>query len=303
MVSVKKNILLTGSHRSGSTWTGQTIAANGEVLYIQEPFNVFNKKYHKTPIKYWFEYVSEEDSEEQQSKFREYLNRFTKFDLTRLREDSKNHSVSQYPRLVYGALRKNSFKRRLFKDPLALFSAEWLQQNMDMEVVIIIRHPAAFAESLKTKNWKHDFTHFIRQEKLMKGHLQPFEEEIKQFLQDEKRQDDIIEHASLLWNIFHHQIKYYQEKYPNWIFVRHEDLSRRPLTAFENLFKQLNLSFNRQVKAYLQKSTQATQESKLQRNSSDNVLKWKRNLSQDEQERIYQQTSRIAASFYAENEW
>ena len=33
-------ILVTGSHRSGSTWLGQMIGASDAVGYIHEPFNI-----------------------------------------------------------------------------------------------------------------------------------------------------------------------------------------------------------------------------------------------------------------------
>lgn len=34
-------ILVTGSHRSGSTWVGRMISASPEVFYIHEPFNPY----------------------------------------------------------------------------------------------------------------------------------------------------------------------------------------------------------------------------------------------------------------------
>ena len=40
-----KPILLTGSNRSGTTWTGKMIASSDEVFYVEEPFNcLINKK-------------------------------------------------------------------------------------------------------------------------------------------------------------------------------------------------------------------------------------------------------------------
>ena len=32
-------ILVTGSHRSGSTWVGKMIASHPRVAYVEEPFN------------------------------------------------------------------------------------------------------------------------------------------------------------------------------------------------------------------------------------------------------------------------
>jgi hypothetical protein len=34
------NILISGSHRSGSTWTGKVISQSNSVRYVHEPFNI-----------------------------------------------------------------------------------------------------------------------------------------------------------------------------------------------------------------------------------------------------------------------
>ena len=297
-----KNILVTGSHRSGSTWTGMVLASGGEVLYVQEPFNVLHKKRYETPVKYWFEYVDNEDDVERQAEFASYLRRFTRFDMARLKEDfGLTKSIAQYPRTIYGAFRKNFVSRKLIKDPLALFSAEWLAEHFDMNVVVLVRHPAAFAESIRARDMRHDFNDFLAQPLLMHKHLSSFRTDIEDFMQTPSRQADIFEHAALLWNIIHHQILYYKEKYPNWIFVRHEDLSRQPFEAFGKLFDELGLSFNEKAQKYLQESTQSAANSRLKRNSADNVFKWKKNLTPQEQTFIQDRTGDIARHFYSEN--
>jgi hypothetical protein len=60
----KKAILVTGSHRSGSTWVGKMIAQSPSVVYIHEPFNleigpcvgICSAKFN-----YWFTYISPEN--------------------------------------------------------------------------------------------------------------------------------------------------------------------------------------------------------------------------------------------------
>ncbi len=47
--------------------------------------------------------------------------------------------------------------RPLLKDPIAVFSSEWLASRFDAQVVVLIRHPAAFASSLVRLGWTHDF--------------------------------------------------------------------------------------------------------------------------------------------------
>ena len=36
-------ILVTGSHRSGTTWVGKMLAADSDTAYISEPLNVLHR--------------------------------------------------------------------------------------------------------------------------------------------------------------------------------------------------------------------------------------------------------------------
>ena len=38
-MSAGRPILVTGSHRSGTTWTDKMLALSSQVVYFQEPFN------------------------------------------------------------------------------------------------------------------------------------------------------------------------------------------------------------------------------------------------------------------------
>ena len=57
MIKRKKPILVTGSHRSGSTWVGKILNLSNETYYINEPFNIETHNSPSNPFKYWFEYV------------------------------------------------------------------------------------------------------------------------------------------------------------------------------------------------------------------------------------------------------
>ena len=55
-------ILVTGSHRSGSTWVGQMLAAGSEVGYIREPFSVLHRPgVLDMRFPYWFPYICAEN--------------------------------------------------------------------------------------------------------------------------------------------------------------------------------------------------------------------------------------------------
>ncbi len=59
----------------------------------------------------------------------------------------------------------------------------------------------------------------------MQHHLEPFARDLMRFAREER---DIVDQAALLWRMIHFVILKYQEKFTDWIYVRHEDLSRDP---------------------------------------------------------------------------
>src|SRR5947209_3701161 len=61
-MNVRKPILVTGSHRSGTTWVGKMLAATPSVGYIHEPFNLTHRPGICTAkFPYWFTYINEEN--------------------------------------------------------------------------------------------------------------------------------------------------------------------------------------------------------------------------------------------------
>ena len=72
------------------------------------------------------------------------------------------------------------------KAPLGVFSAGWLASTFDLDVVILIRHPAAVAHSYKRLQWRHPFSDFLRQPKLMEEHLSSFAPQIERYARTEQ---------------------------------------------------------------------------------------------------------------------
>jgi hypothetical protein len=193
------------------------------------------------------------------------------------------------------------------KDPIALFSAEWLAKRFDMNVIVLIRHPAAFASSIRRLNWTHRFSHFLNQPLLMQDHLGLFEAEIREFAEHEH---DILDQAILLWRIIHHMILKYQDAHKDWFFLRHEDMSEDPLSHFEYLFKNLNLDFTEHVKTVIQDYTDSSNPTEARkdhvftkRDSKSNVKSWKKKLTEEEIVRLHTGVEDISKAFYSDEDW
>lgn len=204
---MKKNILVTGSHRSGSTWIGKVIAKANKVRYVHEPFNIETSK-ETSLIHYWFEYWSD-SSPQHQIKYKNYIDSFYKVlhinNLHRLYKIRSLKGLYNY----LAELKHRITDRTIIKDPIAIMSAEWIYKNYNIDIVVLIRHPAAFVASLKVKGWEHDFNHFLSQPVLMNTLLKAHETLINDFSENKK---DIIDQGILLWNIIYGTIAYYQGK-------------------------------------------------------------------------------------------
>ena len=306
-----KSILVTGSHRSGSTWVGQMIASHAQVVYLWEPFNPVYKL-PGSPVRHWFERVTPERA----PLFREFLRPLLRFESKWWKEIVERPR----PRRMVGATlraaqawwRRVLGRRCLLKDPIAIFSAEWMAQTFPMDVVVLIRHPAAFVSSIKRMNWRFGFHQLLGQPALIERDLHPFESQMRQCrrLQEDKALD-IIDEAILFWNVFHHVIERYRRDHPDWQFVRHEDLSLRPVEEFTRLLGCMDLTMTRGVHRAIATHTGAENPAeaglreihRLKRNSKANIVNWATRLTPAEIVKVRRATEAIAQHFYTDADW
>lgn len=284
------------------------LAAGPEVAYIQEPFNL-----HHRPgtcgarFNLWFTYVTEENEDTVYKHIQDTL----KFRFN-LRAEARTIKSWQDARRAWSAylssLRHRITRARpLMKDPIAVFSAEWLASAFDMEVVVLIRHPAAFASSLKRLGWTHPFSHFLQQPALMRDHLQAFEGEIEEFAD---REHDVLDQATLLWRLIYHVVSNYREDHRDWAFLRHEDLSRDPVHGFEMLYNDLKLDWSEDIRRAVQAHSDESNPSEappvyqyLKRDSRSNIWNWKQRLTKAEIERVRRQVEDVSQRFYSDEDW
>jgi hypothetical protein len=189
------------------------------------------------------------------------------------------------------------------KDPLAVLAVEWLANTFDMEVVLLIRHPAAFVGSLKKANWPHPFDHFLQQPLLMEKHLSEFESEITKFAETEQ---NLVDQGILLWNIIYSMVLKYQASYEGkWIFIKHERIAAAPLREYKLLYNRLEIPFTDHVeKRIAEFSFVKPEDQDSQRRDSKNVIKnWQKRLTKNEIARVKEKTELVASQFYSDDDW
>ena len=311
-MSSRKPILVTGSHRSGSTWVGKIIAEAPSVIYIHEPFNVdfppgpgvCNAKFD-----HWFTHISTTNETDYYTALRNTIE--LRYGLWNALTNSRSLGDLKQTFVEYRRFLGYRFQglTPVVKDPIALFSAEWLAEKFDMNILVLIRHPAAFVSSIKTHNWPFDFSNLVQQPILLKNYLSPFEEELREYASTDH---DIIDQASLLWKIMYYVVLQYQKRHTDWIFVRHEDLSHNPSGVFQELFRRLNLEFTQNVSNAIKFYSDSenprdvdspTGEISLRRNSELNVSNWKYRLNALEIEQVRNRVEDISRQFYSDQDW
>lgn len=294
-------ILVTGAHRSGSTWVGRMLALDPSVVYIHEPFNpLTDPGICPITFEHWLTYVCKDN----EAAYRDGLRRTLQLRYQFGRGlGSVPGWIDRAARLRKG-LRWMRYRlqgrRPLIKDPIALFSAEWLAQQFQMQVVVLIRHPAAFAGSLKVKGWTFGFDQLLAQPLLMRDWLEPYRDQLEAY---QAGRPDLIDQAALVWRIMYGTVLTYRRRHPDWLFLRHEDLSRQPVPRFRRLFERLGLHFTPRVQRAIQRHSSASVPSEFHRDSTANIQAWKQRLSPDEIERLRTATRPLADTFYDPSEW
>jgi hypothetical protein len=298
---------VTGAHRTGTTWVGKMLAAGREVAYISEPLNVWHRPgVLRVPVPKWYTFIDKTNEADYLPTFREML----AFRYGLGREIRSLRSRKDFLRMgrdfsifLRGRL---TGQRPLIKDPFAVFSAPWFAERLDCRVVITVRHPAGFASSLKRLNWPFDFNDLLEQPVLMDTYLNVDRDAMVSITED-----DILGQAALLWRIVYRVVARMISLHPSFIVVRHEDLSRDPLTGYRDLYAALNLDFTPKVEqAILSASSSENPEELSQKkvhsvklDSRANLDNWKKRLSENEIKRIREMTGKVSNLFYSDEEW
>lgn len=302
-------ILVSGTHRSGTTWVGKMLAAGPEVAYISEPMNVWHRPgVMRIPTQYWYTYICEENQGEYLTAFQEMLH----FNYHTGMEIRSIKSIKDLLRMLRDwSIFLNGRKHHqipLIKDPFALFSSEWFSRTFGCRVIITVRHPAAVASSLKKLGWRFDFGDLLHQSLLMRDFLEPYRNEIESIL---AAPGDLVAESCLLWRMVYRSVQELKNKIPGLIVIRHEDIAFEPLAAYNGLYNDLGLDFSNEVQQAIQssssrenpKETSSENIHSVRIDSQAVVESWKERLTKTEVDRIRQLTRDVAPNYYTDEDW
>jgi hypothetical protein len=306
---MSRPILVTGSHRSGTTWTGKMLCASGEAAYIDEPFTPTRAPaWLARPFPYWFMYITEENAAQYRERLQRVMDlRYPIWDVIRHSRDARRF-VRQLPEIPRSFLYRARRMRPLLKDPLAVFSAEWLATTFDMQVVMMIRHPAAFVSSIKRLNWGFDYEqNWLAQDLLMRDLLGHRAQEYEGY----EGEMDLVGEGIVIWNSIYDVVSRYRDRGLDWEFLRYEDLADNPLAGFETLYRKLGLRWDERARRRVAESSGSKNPKEVppwrrravKRDSGAAKKTWLKRLSAGEIERIRSGTEQVAGRFYDDFDW
>jgi hypothetical protein len=303
----QRPVLVTGMHRSGTSWLAGMLCAGGDFINVGEPLNCLNRQtILRAPVRRWYTYICEQNEHPYLGFYEDAL-RFRPhpiLDIKRMRFGSPRDPVRITRRWGDCLLGRLQARATLFKDPFAVFSLDWFARRLDCEVVVIVRTPAAVVSSLKRMGWTFDFYNLLEQPLLINHHrLERFRPEMEVALACPA---DIIGQASTLWKIIYRTVNEYHSLGAPFHIVRHEDLASNPLDEYARLYETLGLRFTASTRHRIERFTSDRNPAEAspanpfdtRLASRANLASWRRRLNSDEIKRVERLTEEVAAQYY-----
>ncbi|MEO1205506.1 MAG: sulfotransferase [Pseudomonadota bacterium] len=300
--SVHRPILVTGCPRSGTTFVGKVIGEAPGAFYVYEPFNDDVGAHLRFPERFI------ELTDANAPPYARHLDQLvslghlpTRMGLA-LRGTGERWMPAQ-SRNVSGRLaarrllrhRKDFIRphRVCIKDPVAFFSAPWIAERYDADVIVLVRHPCGVVSSYLELNWASELDAIL--DRSLPDHAGALRDEIEDYRQGPR---DLVGDLILQWKIFTTITLDWQSRFPRWTFIVHDRLCETPHEHFDAVFDRIGLRFTDRARASIAKrngKTDATDE-RLARQHDHNrdsraiVGAWRGKLKPDVAGRVLEAT-------------
>jgi hypothetical protein len=187
--------------------------------------------------------------------------------------------------------------------------------------VAIVRNAPAIVASYRRQGKSFDFRNLLAQPELMRDWLEPLRDDMEAAVAGP---DDPIARVSLLWRAIYHVVAELRDRnLDGFTVVRHEDLSLDPVGGFERIYSSLGLPFDDRARRTVEwgsLSPSGTRNAERPHvwtlrgglsktafrplDSRENLVRWRRYLSDDEAARVRSLTGDVESRFYrGDEEW
>jgi hypothetical protein len=296
-------MLITGSHRSGTTWVGKMLALSHHTYYLGEIFNPEAKLLHERVLKNWFRHIPVAEGEK--NEIYPHLLRILQYRFQWPYRTGWRRFVPSRLNLIKYTRRWLHWPKPIMKDPIASLSAEWLAKCFNMQVMCLVRHPAAFVYSVMKAGWGFPYRSLLNQPQLIEEHLYSYLPKLK------NPPNSHVERGALLWLCLYKVISTYINRNQEWLVMRIEDISDDPIPEFERIYNYFNLPYTYKIKRQVFQSSSTdnliesplSDTSLIRRNSVAAQNVWRYKLSKDQIHRIRGIVEEVSCQYYTERDW
>lgn len=304
MPKIKNICIVSGGHRSGTTWIGKTISEGTNSSYLWEPFNInvpasqrisYGESFLK--IKNWYHLVNgSNDHIYSDLKNVIYKRKIClRKMISLLPESYKENKKATLKWFIYNLKLSVDLKIKdsaIIKDPIMLLSIKEICEGLNCKCILITKDPRSFYNSLKKASWGFDFKNILYPCLKLK-HLNEFSNEVEEKINSGGLLDP--NSIGLLWNIFHKHI-YYLSNFKKYKIVRYEDICQDPIPLMNELAV---FATNKNLSKKIVKRLSIEQEKKVNNSYSFHMIRhenskmisqlWKSQLKEEE---IYEITKK-----------
>jgi Sulfotransferase family len=309
-----QGILVTGLPRSGTSWIGKMLEASGEVVYINEPMNMWHPPglspgVLNTKVSTRYEYICADNDERWAVAFNDTLGlRYHLIAELRRNRSPYDLAVAWHYLKVFNVGRFRN-RHALIDDPWAIMSVAWFAQRLGCPVVVSVRHPLSFVGSWRRLGWNAQLHDLLEQPLLMRDLLGPYEEELRAMADS----TDAIAKAALLWRVTYAAIGDLNERKPGLMHIqRYEDLARDPEPGFRKLYEICGLTWSERARKRIAWATTDHGKAKAERtwngvfsrtafrpmDSRSSLGSFRDRLSQQEIDQVREITGTVADQYY-----
>jgi hypothetical protein len=266
-------IFLTGNGRSGTSWVGATLASAPGTLYYPEPCNPVRWRVaqgvpRRCEDEVWSTVFFPDERGET---FRRCLDESFRGRPSR----NAGHGLREY------AERATRPTRVLIKEVAAFASVEWVAQRWNPRVVVIWRHPGAYAASVRDlRNPGGELRRF----ELLRDRLASCGRLADEVLRRLNKINGPFEASVAAWAMRSRIVMEAMQRHHEWHSIRFEHFALNPVLAFQELYATLGLRFTPDVLLHIERTSNkhVTGTFSTSRISSERIDAWRNDLTEDE---------------------
>ena len=284
-------IFVTGNGRSGTSWIGQGLGRAENLLYYREPCHPKRNGLPSGPSnEVWCRYLhpGERDSFFEYTLGAAFRGHFWR---------GSGHSYSAYRDRI------GHQPQVLVKEVASFLSLEWVVARWQPQVLVILRHPGAYAASVRALNQDPEEVTRLR---LLCRAPALREDHLGSLLPSLERIDTPLAAAVASWGIRTRVALRALERHPDWGVVHYEDVARDPETVFRALYARFGLPWTAEIADWIR--AKASSESKglfsTSRVSQTRIDAWRGQLTRAEAMNVRQVLEPFELPLYgAEADW